>query len=218
MYATNEELQTIRQVLMTYASGLEVWAFGSRVTGENIKKFSDLDIVVMTDEKLSINDHARIKDAFEVSSLPYRVDVLDWSTVSENFRKIIQQNYEVIQQRPDWWERVFGSISEIESEELLPGLHARMVHNANNTIIFWTIDAGALLPEHHHIHEQTTLLTKGDFELTVDGQMRQMKAGDIAVIAPNKLHSGKAITACEITDIFYPLRHDTIKDTIKAND
>lgn len=98
MYLEPNELATVRDILAFYAKNLEVRAFGSRVTGERLKKFSDLDLVLMTQEPLPMRDYARIKDAFTLSDLPYRVDVLDWANVSPEFKKIIQANYEIVQE------------------------------------------------------------------------------------------------------------------------
>ena len=39
-----------------------------------------------------------LKEAFEESRLPFRVDVLDWHTISESFRKVIKAQYKVIQE------------------------------------------------------------------------------------------------------------------------
>lgn len=97
MFLSSDELQTVHDILAFYAKGYEVRAFGSRVTGKHLKKFSDLDLVIMGDESLPIRAYARIKDAFTLSDLPFRVDVLDWSDVSPEFRKIIDANYEVVQ-------------------------------------------------------------------------------------------------------------------------
>ncbi|MFZ4859254.1 MAG: nucleotidyltransferase family protein [Desulfuromonadaceae bacterium] len=74
-----------------------VWAFGSRVTG-NVKPYSDLDLVVLTDQPLKLECMASLKDAFDESDLPIRVDVVDWAATSAAFREIIEQNYVVIQQ------------------------------------------------------------------------------------------------------------------------
>jgi len=92
-----KEMETVKEILAFYAKGLEVRAFGSRVTGTRLKKFSDLDLVLMTKERMPIREHARIKDAFTLSSLPFRVDVLDWASVSPEFRKVIEERYEVVQ-------------------------------------------------------------------------------------------------------------------------
>ena len=39
----------------------------------------------------------RLKEAFEESDLPFRVDVLDWHAISSAFRGVIEKKYEVVQ-------------------------------------------------------------------------------------------------------------------------
>ncbi|MDO8686348.1 MAG: hypothetical protein Q7J78_06740 [Clostridiales bacterium] len=39
---------------------------------------------------------ANIKEAFEESDLPFRVDVLERNAISPEFQKVIEQGYEVI--------------------------------------------------------------------------------------------------------------------------
>lgn len=101
MHVTPDERSIIERILRFYLPGQEVWAFGSRVTGKRVKKFSDLDLVIHTEKPFSIREWARVKDAFELSALPFRVDVLDWSTVSPEFRQVIEREYEVIQYATD---------------------------------------------------------------------------------------------------------------------
>ena len=38
-----------------------------------------------------------LKEAFEESDLPFRVNVLDWHEISPEFQKVIEKAYEVIQ-------------------------------------------------------------------------------------------------------------------------
>ena len=52
------------------------------------------------------------------------------------------------------------------------------------------------------------MVTKGEFELTINCETRILRPGNIAVIPSDVLHSAKAITDCEITDVFYPIRED----------
>jgi len=75
---------------------VEIRAFGSRVTG-NARGYSDLDLVIVSQEKINRKSLYRLEEAFEESDLPFRVDVLDWRRISESFRKVIEQAYEVIQ-------------------------------------------------------------------------------------------------------------------------
>ncbi len=97
MLVKEEELKEIKDILAFYLKGYEVWAFGSRVTGKSLKKFSDLDLAVITEKPLTTKQIQKIKDAFTISDLPFRVDVLDWSRTEEEFKEVIKRNYEAIQ-------------------------------------------------------------------------------------------------------------------------
>jgi quercetin dioxygenase-like cupin family protein len=88
-------------------------------------------------------------------------------------------------------------------------------HSANMSFGLWDIDAGASLPEHAHPHEQVGHLLEGEFSLTIAGVAYVMKTGSVAVIPSNARHSGKAVTACRILDVFYPLREDYFPDGLR---
>ncbi|MFZ3274345.1 MAG: cupin domain-containing protein, partial [Lutibacter sp.] len=66
----------------------------------------------------------------------------------------------------------------------------------------------SLLPEHAHIHEQTTQVIEGKLELVIDGVTTVLEPGMIANIPSNVIHSGKALTNCKVTDVFSPTRED----------
>jgi quercetin dioxygenase-like cupin family protein len=68
-----------------------------------------------------------------------------------------------------------------------------------------------VLPEHSHIHEQVVHVYEGELQVTVAGETTVLKGGMVAVIPPNALHSGKALTNCRVMDAFYPLREDYMK-------
>ena len=73
-----------------------MYAFGSRVTGMT-KPWSDLDLAVMGPEPLGFRKVGRLIEAFQESTLPFRVDVLDWHDVSPTFQAIIAEHYAVVQ-------------------------------------------------------------------------------------------------------------------------
>jgi uncharacterized protein len=86
----------VQAILKKYIPAYEVWAFGSRINGR-AKKHSDLDLVAITKQRLSLHAFGDIKDAFSESNLPMMVDILDWSRISESFRKIILEDYLILQ-------------------------------------------------------------------------------------------------------------------------
>ncbi len=99
-------------------------------------------------------------------------------------------------------------LTKIQGREPMPGFLGKFVHSEFMTFAHWDIEEGAELPEHSHPHEQVANVISGEIELIIDGESHLLNSGSIAVIPPNALHSGKAITACRIIDVFYPIRED----------
>ena len=98
--------------------------------------------------------------------------------------------------------------SELSEKEVFPGYRGRFVHTDKLTLVYWTIAVDAPLPEHSHPHEQVSNLISGEYELTIEGQSRVLRAGELAVIPSGSLHSGRSLSPCEIIDIFHPIRED----------
>lgn len=87
----------VRNILHKHVPQFEVWAFGSRAKGV-AKQYSDLDLAVITDQPLSLSLRAALANDFLESDLPWKVDIVDWATTSESFRKIIERDKVVVQQ------------------------------------------------------------------------------------------------------------------------
>jgi type I restriction enzyme S subunit len=87
------EFTTIRDILAgILPPGCRVWVFGSRA--KNTARFnSDLDLALEASKAAPLpkNTLAKLKDIFTDAPLPYRVDVLDISEVSDAFQAIIRQ-------------------------------------------------------------------------------------------------------------------------------
>lgn len=90
------DLATIQEILETEIPSVSVIAFGSRVDGVP-RPYSDLDLALLTDSPLSLEKIAAIRDAFDSSNLLWPVDITDWATTSERFRKIIKDKFVRIQ-------------------------------------------------------------------------------------------------------------------------
>ena len=102
----------------------------------------------------------------------------------------------------------FITLDDLEQREPVPGFKGRMVHTDNMTLAYWSIDAGALAPNHSHPHEQVTSVIEGEFELTIGGETRLLATGMAAVIPANTPHSARAITDTRLIDAFHPARDD----------
>ncbi|MDT8398572.1 MAG: restriction endonuclease subunit S [Pseudomonadales bacterium] len=89
--------EIVRSILKKHIPHYAVWAFGSRAKW-TAKEYSDLDLAVITDKPLPLDVSASLSDEFSESDLPWKVDVVDWATTSESFRKIIERDKVVVQE------------------------------------------------------------------------------------------------------------------------
>ena len=82
--------EVIEKILKKHIPEVEVWAFGSRVRW-TAKDSSDLDLV--SDKKTPSRVLTLLNLDFTESNLPFKVDILDWQSLSEEFQKIIREEY-----------------------------------------------------------------------------------------------------------------------------
>jgi uncharacterized protein len=68
--------------------GTKTWVFGSRATGR-ARRYSDLDLAIDAGRRLTLDEIARLGEAFSDSDLPYRVDFLDWHDINDRWRETI---------------------------------------------------------------------------------------------------------------------------------
>ena len=78
---TERDLDTIYSIFERYPEVAEVRIFGSRAKGTH-KKGSDIDFAIMN-PGVSHLTISRIKSDFSESSLPYRVDVVDFTKLED---------------------------------------------------------------------------------------------------------------------------------------
>lgn len=88
-------LKLLREMLLRRLPGLDVRAFGSRVTGRS-KPHSDLDLVVMTDAPLGAVTLAELRADLDESDLPFRVDVVEWWDLPAGLRQEVERRSEPV--------------------------------------------------------------------------------------------------------------------------
>ena len=121
-------LATVKAILAEHVPDCEVRVFGSRATW-TAKDYSDLDVAIVGEVPMDWRALGRLKEAFEESKLPMRVDVLDWYAISESFREVIERDYVVVQKstasdegdRTSQWRLVtLGEVIELKRGYDLP--------------------------------------------------------------------------------------------------
>ena len=102
----------------------------------------------------------------------------------------------------------FINLAEKKPKEIWPQVHATFGHSEKITMARITLEKGALVAEHKHVHEQWSVVLEGELEFTVSGDTQLVKLGTVVHIPSNELHSVKAITKCLVMDVFTPARED----------
>lgn len=88
----------IEELLREHLPDVEVWAYGSRVTGES-HDGSDLDLVLRGPglKEIDIGRLGDFTEAVELSTIPFIVEARDWASIPKSFHESILQRYVVIQ-------------------------------------------------------------------------------------------------------------------------
>ncbi|MFA6837066.1 MAG: nucleotidyltransferase domain-containing protein [Fibrobacteraceae bacterium] len=94
----NDQLEIVKRILKVHFGGLEVDAYGPRVTGVDLTPDAELNVVVISSKPISFEEMVGVENAFTESKLPFRVDVVDWIKLPENMQKEIKKEHVVIQE------------------------------------------------------------------------------------------------------------------------
>jgi unsaturated pyranuronate lyase len=101
----------------------------------------------------------------------------------------------------------YVDVNAIEPFEILPGLEFRPVMGDRTLTNFVRFAPHTEAPMHTQEEEQIVLVIDGEFEFEIDGQVRLMRAGDVAVIPPWVRHGARTKdTPCSEVDFFTPPR------------
>jgi predicted nucleotidyltransferase len=71
-----------------------VFVFGSRA-GTTYKEYSDLDVGVYGTEKISQDILYKVRELLDASTIPYKVDIVDFNRVSNEFKEIALKKIQI---------------------------------------------------------------------------------------------------------------------------
>ena len=97
MLLKEKHRKLLEQLFSTVEFPVEVWAYGSRVSG-TAHEGSDLDLVLRSADlkKLPAEVFAEVKEKIQESNIPILVEVFDWARLPESFHQNILRQYEVL--------------------------------------------------------------------------------------------------------------------------
>jgi quercetin dioxygenase-like cupin family protein len=111
---------------------------------------------------------------------------------------------------------MFGANSSRGYQEILEGIKIKTLNYGKNMIMTeFLLSKGSVLPEHHHVNEQTGYLVKGKIKLRIDGTSKIIEPGDSWNIAGNTKHNAEIVEDSIAVEIFNPVRADYFKYILK---
>jgi quercetin dioxygenase-like cupin family protein len=103
----------------------------------------------------------------------------------------------------------FCDIEKREAKEVVPGIRMKTFWGDEMLLSVVELDAGAILPNHSHPHEQSGTVISGTLRLTIAGETRILQPGDAYIIQGGVEHSAVAgPTLTKVVDIFSPVREE----------
>ena len=116
--------KTVLALLERHLPNTAAWAYGSRAKW-TARPQSDLDMVVFASPEQN-GQVSHLREAFEESNLPFRVDLFVWDAVPEKFRKQIEAEHVVLVAgrkqglEHEWREVILGDVIELKRGYDLP--------------------------------------------------------------------------------------------------
>ena len=80
---------------------------------------------------------------------------------------------------------LFINWNEIPVNEVAPGVRIKAPYGENLMISLLDMDEGAVVPLHHHPHEQGGIMISGKMELTIGDETRTVTKDEAYLIGPN---------------------------------
>lgn len=101
----------------------------------------------------------------------------------------------------------FVTVAALPSAEFVPGLRFQPVLGDGSLVNFVHFDKFTEAPLHAHEEEQIVVVLEGEFDFEIDGEVRTMKPGDVAVLPPWVPHGARTQdNTCFEVDVFTPPR------------
>ena len=105
--------------------------------------------------------------------------------------------------------KMFAHAGEIDWTATPDGNRRRvLVHTDELMVVEFAFDKDAIGALHSHPHVQASYVADGRFEVTIDGKMQTLAAGDSFIVPSGLVHGVKALEAGRLVDSFTPHRAD----------
>jgi quercetin dioxygenase-like cupin family protein len=106
----------------------------------------------------------------------------------------------------------YVNVDSLAPVEFAPGLGFRPVLGHRTLTNFVTFAPGAVAPRHVHEEEQIVIVVEGELVFDLDGDVRTLRKGDVAVVPSWVPHAAWTTDGyCEEIDVFSPPRQSLLR-------
>jgi len=105
----------------------------------------------------------------------------------------------------------FIRLQDTVKRTLAPGVTLNLAWGDGLMLSVVELEPGSAVPMHSHPHEQAGIVLEGEFDMTIGGETRRLRRGDMYIIPGGVEHEvitgqGRALAL----DVFHPIREDYI--------
>ncbi len=104
----------------------------------------------------------------------------------------------------------FFDFDAVMKKQLLEGVNLKAVYGERIMMSFVELDAGAVVPQHSHEHEQMGYVISGELDFRIGDEQKICRTGDSYLAPSNVIHGVKVSDdgPAKVLDIFCPPRED----------
>ena len=104
---------------------------------------------------------------------------------------------------------MFRANDDAAAVEMFPGVVRRTLNSGDRTtLIEVTLARDAVVPSHTHPHEQVGYVASGRVRFEIDGEERELHAGDSYLVPGGASHEVTALEPSVCIDVFSPVREE----------
>jgi quercetin dioxygenase-like cupin family protein len=110
-----------------------------------------------------------------------------------------------------FFEKALVLDSEVEWEQIEPKIRRKvMSFSTEIMLVKVAFEAGGIGTLHHHPHLQISYVANGAFEVTINGESKVLRTGDVYNVPKNAVHGAVCLEEGILIDVFSPMREDFV--------
>ncbi|UCH60099.1 MAG: cupin domain-containing protein [Anaerolineales bacterium] len=111
--------------------------------------------------------------------------------------------------KPEFSKMYFPIPDQRDKRELFAGVNARTFWGENMLMALVELEPNAIVPSHHHVHEQCGIVLQGELQFTIGDESKLLKPGDVYLIPSGVEHTViVGPKPAQVLDVFNPVRED----------